>query len=243
MTLPVTSEHVISCAIVVPQPPLLVPALVPGAVERTAAVRDATVAAARELAEVSPRWLAVGVGTRRDTIDPDTRGSFRGFGVDVPVSLSSAPTEAVPRELPLAALVAGWLREQAGADSVRVELVAEHTDVADCVALGEQLAESKERALLVLGDGSTRHDTAPPGWPDDRAEGFDTHVRTALADADCEALLALDPAFAAELQAQGRAAWQVLAGLGRVGAGWRGEVLYSDAPFGVAYHVARWTGS
>ncbi|ACU97747.1 Catalytic LigB subunit of aromatic ring-opening dioxygenase [Saccharomonospora viridis] len=242
MTLPVTSERVISCAVVVPQPPLLVPALVPGAVERTAAVRDATLAAARALAEVSKQWLAVGVGARRATIEPDTQGSFRGFGVDVPVSLSSAPTAAAPRELPLSVLVAGWLREQVGAASVRVELVAEHADVAECVTLGEQLAAAEERALLVLGDGSTRHETAPSGWPDARAEDFDARVRTALAEADHEALLAVDPALAAELQAQGRAAWQVLAGLARTRTGWRGEVLYSDAPFGVAYHVARWVG-
>ncbi len=230
----------ISCAVVVPSPPLLVPDLVPGLVERSAAVRDATVAAARALAQVSRRWVAVGVASGRQTVDVDACGTFRGFGVDVPVSLSGSGTGAAPRRLPLPALLAAWLREQAGADSVRVELVAEDTDVAECAALGERFAEAEEGGLLVIGDGSTRHDTAPPGWPDARAGGFDTVVRTALAEADSEALLSLDPALAAELRAEGRAAWQVLAGLARSSGGWRGELVYSQAPFGVAYHVAKW---
>ncbi|MER7116896.1 hypothetical protein ABT332_20650 [Saccharomonospora azurea] len=229
----------ITCAVVVPSPPLLVPALVPGAVERSAAVRDATLTAVRALAQVSRRWVAVGVASGRHTVHPSTRGSFRGFGVDVPVALSGT-ADGAETTLPLPALLAGWLRDQAGAESVRVELVSAHADVADCVALGERLAGADEAALLVLGDGSTRHPTAPPGWPDPRAEAFDATVGAALAEADAEALLAIDPALAADLQAEGRPAWQVLAGLARSSGDWGGELLYSDAPFGVAYHVATW---
>jgi hypothetical protein len=40
--------------------------------------------------------------------------------------------------------------------------------------------------------------------------------------------------------ADGRAPWQVLAGATAQGR-WNGELLYSAAPFGVAYHVATWT--
>ncbi|MEY7973733.1 hypothetical protein AB8O38_17185 [Saccharomonospora xinjiangensis] len=230
----------ITCAVVVPSPPLLVPDLVPGAVERGAAVRDATLAAARALARAGRRWVAVGVADRRQTVQPGTRGGFGGFGVDVPVALSESARESEPT-LPLAALVAAWLREQAGAQSVRVELVASDAEVAECVALGRQLAEADEDGLLVVGDGSTRHPAAPPGWPDDRAEGFDAAVRSALSDADCEALLSIDAALAGELQAGGRAAWQVLAAFARASGDWRGDLLYSAAPFGVAYHVAEWT--
>ncbi|WP_197322021.1 class III extradiol dioxygenase subunit B-like domain-containing protein [Saccharomonospora sp. NB11] len=233
----------ITCAVVVPSPPLLVPALVPGAVERSAAVRDATVSVVRALAQVGRRWVAVGVAAARQTVRPSARGSFGGFGVDVPVALSDSATEDRRRSMPLPALLAGWLREQAGAESVRVELVDAGASVEDCVALGEQLARSDETALLVLGDGSTRHASAPPGWADPRAEPFDTVVRTALAEADDEALLSLDPELAVELQAEGRAAWQVLAGLARSTGDWSGELWYSDAPFGVAYHVAKWTRS
>lgn len=188
---------------------------------------------------------------RFSTIGPASCGTFAGFGVDVPVALSSgrqacADTET---ELPLPALVAGWLRERAGAESVRVELVPVDAAVADCVAAGKGIAASAEAAtdrevgLLVLGDGSSRHSSAPPGWPDERAAAFDATVGTALAAADVDALLELDPALATELQAQGRAAWQVLAGFAKAAnclPGWRARLLYSEAPFGVAYHVATW---
>ncbi len=66
--------------------------------------------------------------------------------------------------------------------------------------------------LLVLGDGSNRHGDRAPAARDDRAGPFDDQVGAALAAADPAALLALDAALAAELDAVGRAAWQVLAG-------------------------------
>jgi aromatic ring-opening dioxygenase LigB subunit len=90
---------------------------------------------------------------------------------------------------------------------------------------------------LVLGDGSNRHGPRAPGSEDERAPSFDDAVAKALAKADAEALLALDPALADELGAGGRVPWQVLAG---VGDSWRAELLYSAAPFGVGYHVAVW---
>lgn len=231
----------------VPHPPLLVPELAPGIAEATVAVREACLAAAKRLAQSSAHWVAVGVDSRYGTLGPEVRGSFRPFGVDVPVALSDAAsgtggTECV--ELPLPALIAGWLREQAGASSVRTELLPDTATVADCVALGERLVSGEDDvALLVLGDGSSRHPSAPPGWADPRAEAFDARVRTALADADADALLAVDPVLAVELQAQGRAAWQVLAGSARTAPGWRGDLLYSAAPFGVAYHVSVWERS
>ena len=53
------------------------------------------------------------------------------------------------------------------------------------------------------------------------------------------ALAALDPGLAAELAVAGRAPWQVLAAAAC--GDWAADLLYSDAPFGVAYHVAVWT--
>jgi hypothetical protein len=52
------------------------------------------------------------------------------------------------------------------------------------------------------------------------------------------ALAALDAGLAAELMATGRAAWQVLAGAAGLERRAPGEVLYSDAPFGVSYLAA-----
>lgn len=203
--------------------------------------------AARRLADVSDEWVAIAADPSGPvTVPPGTRGSFAGYGVDVSVSLDRdrdrAPAD--PR-LALPALVAGWLREQAGARRVTVRLVGPDLPTADCRQEGARLAgELAGRApvgLLVLGDGSNRHTDRAPARPDDRAGPFDAAVTAALAAADPDALLALDAGLAAELGAAGRAAWQVLAGAAlAVGGRWTGEVLYDDQPFGVAYHVAVW---
>lgn len=224
----------ISRLVVVPHPPLLVPELVAGAVPDTEPVRSACLAAARELAAHAPDWVAVGVDPSGPRVVEAVTGTFRGFGVDVPVSLS-ADASSVEEDLPLPALVAAWLRERAGARSVRVHLVPPDLATAECVALGERLAGS--RALLVLGDGSHRRGEQAVGRPDERAEPFDEEVRKALATADTAALRALDPALAAELGAFGRAAWQVAAG---VPGAWRCARSEFLAPFGVGYHVAVW---
>lgn len=205
------------------------PELSPGA---AGPLRAACLTAVSRLGD---RWLAVGAHDEDLSIEPESAGSFRGYGVDVPVRLS---TESVPpRDLPLPALVAGWLRDRAGASSVRVRLIARTAKPAECADLGKRLAESPETGLLVLGDGSNRHGPRAPGSEDDRAPGFDENITKALERADAAALLALDPRLAEDLGAGGRAPWQVLAGFGP---GWRAELLYSEAPFGVGYHVAVW---
>ncbi|TQM80271.1 hypothetical protein FHX81_2599 [Saccharothrix saharensis] len=224
----------ISRLVVVPNPPLLVPELVSGAVRDTEPVRSACLAAARDLAAHSPDWVAVGVDPSGPRVVEGATGTFRGFGVDVRVSLSDQSSR-VEDDLPLPALIAAWLREHAGARSVRVHLIPPDLPTADCVALGEHLAGSA--ALLVLGDGSHRHGELAVGRPDDRAEPFDDDVRKALATADADALRALDPALAAELGATGRAAWQVAAG---VPGPWQCARSTFLAPFGVGYHVAVW---
>jgi hypothetical protein len=242
----VACDTVIIRAAILPHPPLLVPELVGNSRTRTEPVRAACVTAARALAEVAADWVAVAAdSTGPATLPLGASGSFSGYGVNVPVSLD--PTRDVPSDpnLPLPALVAGWLRDQARARRVRVRLVEPSLPVEDCVREGADLAADLAGpapvGLLVLGDGSNRHTERAPARPDDRAVPFDAAVATALAAADTEALLALDPGLAAELNADGRAAWQVLAGAVRaLGGKWTGDLLYSDQPFGVAYHVAVW---
>ncbi|SHF38758.1 class III extradiol ring-cleavage dioxygenase family protein [Streptoalloteichus hindustanus] len=229
-------------AAALPHPPLLVPELVAGAADRTEPVRAACLAAARRLAARSRDWVAVAADLAGPVaVGPTTRGTFRGFGVDVPVALGPEAGDVDP-ELPLPALVAGWLRGRVDAGSVRVELVPPDLSVDECRRLGADLAARPEPVgLLVLGDGSARHPDRAPGRPDSRAPEFDGRVRDALAAADAPALLALDVATADELVVGGRAAWQVLAGAVLAdGRRWRGELLYSDAPLGVGYHVAVW---
>lgn len=230
---------------VVPEPPLLVPELATGAVEETADLRAAVLAAARALAGAARTWIAVGSdGTGRRTVDPATRATFAAFGADVPVALAPHAQGPADPDLPLPLLVAGWLAGQVGGVSVRGELVDADAPVAECRALGAALAAEAAAApepigLLVVGDGAATHSESAPGHRDDRAGPFDHTVATALAAADPTALAALDPATAHELMASGRAPWQVLAGATGDGA-WTAEVLYSGAPFGVAYHVAVW---
>ncbi|ONF71550.1 hypothetical protein AVR91_0212835 [Amycolatopsis keratiniphila subsp. keratiniphila] len=230
----VTSAAVIRRVAVLPQPPLLIPELAAGAADECAELREACLAAARRLTSASPDWVVIGAAAGAPEVPEHASGSFRGFGVDLGVSLSRVM--APETELPLPALVAGWLREQGGASSVRVHLVDPATPADQCEQFARAVGD--HAAVLVLGDGSSRHGPRSPGGEDARAEGFDAGIRDALAKADTGALAALDPALAAELGAGGRAPWQVLAGL--ADGDWTAEVLYSAAPFGVGYHVAVW---
>src|SRR5829696_9031877 len=148
---------------IVPQPPLLVPELVGAAAAEIEPLRAACQQAVRRLA--AQRWHAVGVdGSGPATVPPDTEGSFRGYGVDVPVSLSSGPSVARPLPLPL--LVAGWLRGHAGAHTVSGELMHPAATPTDCLARGKELGyelshDPSEWGLLMLADGARTH--AMPG--------------------------------------------------------------------------------
>ncbi|HEX9338326.1 MAG TPA: hypothetical protein VF892_20680, partial [Pseudonocardiaceae bacterium] len=73
-----------------PHPPLLVPELVGGATAPTEAVRVASVTAARRLSEVAGDWVAVAADPAGPiVIHSSARGSFAGYGVDVPISLAA----------------------------------------------------------------------------------------------------------------------------------------------------------
>lgn len=261
---PGTSRVAFRCVInhvaVVPTPPLLVPELVAGPVDETAAVRHACLQVVDTLAQYSRRWLAVGTtedpvgsgqspdqegdGTIR--IGPHAVGTFRGFGVDMSVRLSTDAEGTPDPGMPLPALVAGWLRERVSVDEVSVRLVPVDATTEECKRIGARLAE-EERAseepvgLLVLGDGSRCHGPRAPGREDNRAPAFDERVHAVLGAADPAGLLDLDPRLARELGADGRAVWQVLAGLATAtGADWRCGTNELMVPFGVAYHVAVW---
>jgi aromatic ring-opening dioxygenase LigB subunit len=132
----------------------------------------------------------------------------------------------------------GWLLDQSKAAHVSrtYRAVPVGAPPADCVQLGKELAGGNDRlALLVMGDGAPRRSEHSPVHLHPRAEIFDSTVAQAFAAADADVLAALDPELATELQAAGRAPWQVLAGaLGEL----HGELLYDAAPYGVGYFVA-----
>jgi hypothetical protein len=236
-------------AAVCPCPPLLVPELAAGAAPELDGARAACADALDVLAAAHPDRLVV-VGPTGESgqgrYGPGTRGSFRGFGVDVDVRLGgagSAERVAAGGELPSSLAVAAWLLARADWSVVPVEglAVAEDLTPERCAAQGAVLAGRDERvALLVMGDASACRSVKAPGYLDERAADFDAGVARALRSADVTALEALDPHLARELKACGRAPWQILAGAAEDTA-LSGRLLYEDAPYGVGYLVATWS--
>ncbi|CAM5629533.1 class III extradiol dioxygenase subunit B-like domain-containing protein [Streptomyces fumanus] len=233
-------------AAVCPCPPLLVPEVAAGAAPELDAARAACADALGVLAAARPdRLLLVGPaeGTGPETYPEGTRGTFRGFGVDVDVRLGADKGEGPGPELPYGLAVGAWLLERAGWSDAPVEAlgVGEALPAGRCADLGRDLAARPGRtALLVLGDASACRTVKAPGYLDDRAEPFDAEAARALGSADLAALAALDAGLARELKVSGRAPWQVLAGAAE-DASLAGTLLYEDAPYGVGYVVAAWS--
>lgn len=231
-------------AAVCPCPPLLVPQVAAGAAPELDGARDACADALGVLAAARPDRLVVVGPAGQDASYPEgSRGSFRGFGVDLDVRLGRGGIGDTTVRLPASLAVAAWLLDRAGwADAPMEGLgVAEPLPVERCVQVGRERAGSAGRvALLVMGDASACRTLKAPGYLDDRAAGFDAEVARALAGADVEALRALDTGLARELKASGRAPWQILAGAAE-GRGLGGSLLYDDAPYGVGYLVAAWS--
>lgn len=231
-------------AAVCPAPPLLVPEVAAGAAAELDDARTACSDALAVLAASRPDLLVVAGTAEADHLGPypqGSRGGFHGFGVDAAVRLGDG--EEGPRLLPASLAVGAWLLARAGWGSAPVEGlgVGEDTAPEDCLRTGRELAARDARvALLVMGDGSACRTLKAPGYLDDRAAAFDAAAARALGSADTAALAGLDPRLAAELQAAGRAPWQVLAGAAE-GAGLDGRLLYEDAPYGVGYFVAAWS--
>ena len=218
-----------------PTAPVLVPDLAGGAAAEVIEVREAAVAAAATLPE---RWIAVGVGPADEIIGPDIRGTFAGYGVDVPVALSP---EAGPRiaAMPLCALFGAWLRGQANPRAVvEVRVFAAGHDAAAAVALGRALraeidAAAERVGVLVLADGATTLTPSAPGGYDGDAEQVQSALDDALAAGNVAALSRLPDWIS------GRVAYQVLAGLAESGS-WAATELARSAPYGVGYFVGTW---
>lgn len=218
-----------------PSAPVLVPALAGVAAAEVAEFRDAAFAAAAMLPD---RWLAIGVAKADQVIEPDSCGTFAGYGADVPVML--APDAVAPRaELPLCALFAGWLRGQSN-PAARVEVHAFAADLDPQAALqhGRRLRAHLDGlagpvGLLVVADGANTLTATAPGGYDPESLADQSALDAALAAADATALMSLPAAVV------GRVAYQVLAGV--VGHEvFSGRELACGAPYGVGYFVGVW---
>jgi hypothetical protein len=226
---------VLSTIAIIPSAPVLVPELAGEAADEVAELRAAMVAA---VAELPPRWVVIGVGPADVAVGPENAGTFAGFGVDLVVRLSSQAT-GPPVELPLCALIAGWMRAAAqppACAEVRVYAASHASD--DALVLGRQLrCELDEVAeptgVLVVADGATTLTPAAPGGH----HPADVEVQRALDDA----LAGGDVATLAQLPAQvrGRVAFGVLAGLAGP-APRTAKELYRTAPYGVGYFAGVW---
>ena len=93
--------------------------------------------------------------------------------------------------------------------------------------------------LVVMADGSARRGEKAPGHLHPDAVSFDERIESALRAGDAEALAALDPAVGEELWCEGVPGWRVLGELAR-DRDVVPYVSYADAPYGVAWWVARW---
>ncbi|MFI7214680.1 hypothetical protein ACIBP4_26810 [Micromonospora maritima] len=234
-------------AAVCPHPPLIVPELAGAAAPELDELRAAADAAvARLLASGARTVVVVGGGDRTAELSYPYRGSFAPWGVPLEVRLGRHPDGIVGTDgLPLSLLVGAWLLDRVRPQAPttwRMISVAADEPVERCAAGGGRLgSRTRPWALLAMGDGSACHGVKAPGYDDPRAPAYDEGVASALARADADALLGLDPGLSAELRVAGRAPWQVLAGAARAAGGdWRGDVSYRDAPYGVAYVVANW---
>lgn len=225
----------LSAVAIVPATPVLVPELVGAAAAEVAGLREAVLTAARSL---PPRWLAVGVGLADAVYAPECAGTFAGYGVDIPAALGPA-TAGDPVELPLCALIAGWVRGQVDPGiEVEVRTYAASHPVGAALAQGRVLRARLDDSpdpvgVLIVADGLHTLTPAAPGGhlPDSVAAQQD--LDDALATGDLAALLELPETVL------GRVAYQVLAGLTDPEPGSAHE-LYRGAPFGVGYFVGEW---
>lgn len=251
---------VLTSAVLVPSAPLLVPELSGDSAE-SAQVRAAATTAVSRLAHEAVHWVGVGVGPEnaepekaagelwRSGVGRGQIGTFAGFGADVRTSLDAdAAGEPMP-SLELCALVAGWLRGRTDVEiTVDMHVVSAKASANECREFGQQLrkqldSDNRPQGLLIVADGASTLTAKAPGSFDERAAGVQSAIDDALTAGDPEALLALDPRLCRSVGAQGRAAWQVLAGVftgSSRSAHPRATVDYSDAPFGVGYHVGTW---
>jgi hypothetical protein len=225
----------LAAAAICPAAPLLARELT-GADPVVPDLRRACLDAAAALVASVPELIAV-VGVADESRQWDSGGRL-DLGAFAP-ALRYAPDLVPGSILPPSLGLGGMLLDRCEYDGPReFYSVTEADAVADCAALGAQLAQRPERvALLVMADGSASRTLKAPGYLDARSEPFDAEIVAAIQDGDAASLLAADPDLARQLMATGRPGWQVLAGA--AASSWSGtRVRYCDDPFGVLYLVA-----
>jgi hypothetical protein len=106
-------------------------------------------------------------------------------------------------------------------------------------ALLEHQPARPATALIVMADGSACRGEKAPGHLHPDAIPFDDAIDRALRDGDVDALATINPEQAHELWCEGAPGFHVIAEVAR-GRQVSPDVSYADAPYGVAWWVARW---
>ncbi|TKK89091.1 hypothetical protein FDA94_11320 [Herbidospora galbida] len=208
-------------AAVCPNPPLIVPSLAGEAAGELDPLRAACAAAVAVLHSASPDLVAVVGGAETGRVyPPSAAGTLRPWGGDVTVG-SGAPV------LPLSLTIGRWLLSTSKVP-LHLEALRHDTPPDGCRAVAQRVGELAGRvALLVMGDGSARLTEKSPGYLHPGAAAYAERMEAALVGGRTAEL---DPDEAAEMWAAGRAAFQTLPA-------WPFDLLYADAPYGVAYYV------
>jgi hypothetical protein len=222
---------VLTAVAIIPSAPVLVPELAGAAAAEVADLRDAVLQAAAALPQ---RWIAVGVGATASRTGPDAAGTFAGFGVDVPVALS--PGTHPVAQLPLCALITGWVRGQvqpAATAQVRCYVTGDGAVDVGRSLRAELDADSDAVGVLIVADGCHTLTPSAPGGYEPANVAVQNDLDDALAGGDPAALAGLPAAVV------GRAAFGVLAGLVESAPRTATE-LYRGAPYGVGYFAGVW---
>jgi hypothetical protein len=226
---------VLSTIAIIPSAPVLVPELAGAAADEVAELRAAMVAA---VAVLPPRWVVVGVGTADVVVGPESVGTFAGFGAELVVRLSPRASGR-PVELPLCALITGWMRDQAQPDArAEVRVYGANHDGEAALALGRQLRTEIDRlaepaGVVVVADGANTLTPAAPGGHHPNDVAVQHALDDALSCGDVAALTRLPR------QVVGRVAFGVLAGLAEP-VPRSAKELYRAAPYGVGYFAGVW---
>ena len=230
---PVSVKHVSELRVaIVPSAPVLVPELAAAAAAELTDLRGAMRDA---VADLPQRWIAVGVAGVESVVAPAAAGTFAGYGVDVPVALSPGAHEV--SDLPLCALMAGWLRGQDRPDaSVETRCYPATLDNGTAVRRGAELRAEigdTEVGVLVVADGANTLTPPAPGGYDPDSLPVQAALDDALGAGDAAALTQLPDTVV------GRPAFAVLSGLAGAAAVAARE-LYRGAPYGVGYFAGVW---
>jgi len=198
-------------------------------------LRQACAAAAERLVKAEPEVIAVVGSARRTAVWPaDGRLNLAAFGPALGLR-----DEKTGPPLPLPLGLGARLLDEGGYTGPRLlQSVHFGEPAAACLRLGARLRTLSDRVgLLVMADGSACRSLRAPGYLDPRAAAFDATIADAVRSGDLGPLRAMDHGLARELLADGRPAWQVLAGAmpGRAAST---EIHYEADPFGVFYLVA-----